>query len=289
MAALCREESRLRNEQRELRQLEKCASRKEQRRRLRCDVSAAVPRPGLRRVLLLFYWAAVGYSQAAVHMLRVSQRRWLFEDVEDEALGSYMEAVFLEVPLDVIQALLDSGDPEVEDLRNEAFRLHAEYLTAQWIRERNRTHGLAPTSALVRRLYDEFLSQHPVDIAFQRFEKRTGANQAWSSRFRARWGGRFGTLQCTDVDTVEVLREKAWTVGASGATFWGRPGGEQWCGVLGLFWSPFSGPFCFVLTSVLSWRGNLRAAFRGRLSGPSFGHVLWFSGAPVWTLSQQAT
>ncbi len=256
MAALCREESRLRNEQRELRQLEKCASRKEQRRRLRCDVSAAVPRPGLRRVLLL---------------------------------GSYMEAVFLEVPLDVIQALLDSGDPEVEDLRNEAFRLHAEYLTAQWIRERNRTHGLAPTSALVRRLYDEFLSQHPVDIAFQRFEKRTGANQAWSSRFRARWGGRFGTLQCTDVDTVEVLREKAWTVGASGATFWGRPGGEQWCGVLGLFWSQFSGPFCFVLTSVLSGRGNLRAAFRGRLSGPSFGHVFWFSGAPVWTLSQQAT
>ena len=90
-------------------------------------------------------------------MFRVSQRRWLFEDVEDEPLGSHMEALFLEVPLDVIQALLDSGDPEVEDLRNEAFRLHAEYLTAQWIHERNETHGLTPSSALVRCTYDHCL------------------------------------------------------------------------------------------------------------------------------------
>jgi len=65
-----------------------------------------------------------------------------------------------------------------------------------------------------------------------------------------------------------------------GADFRGTVGSGSGTLLGAVFWT-----LGFRLSCVFSGWGHLWPSFRARLSGPRFGLVCWFSGAPFWCLS----
>ena len=82
---------------------------------------------------------------------------------------------------------------------------------AAWVRNLNRGLGLTPSSLAVALHFDETLMQAPEDVWMLKGRRNRGeaANRQWAYEWRLRWQGKFGNLECNDVDSVDVLRNKA--------------------------------------------------------------------------------
>ena len=90
------------------------------------------------------------------------------------------------------------------------WNLWAEHRVAEWVREKNSTRGVAPSSA---RVYEELQHQlitAPLTLRMHLRRVRTvNAKRKWAQRWRRNWGAVMGTLALGDVDDPYVLLTKA--------------------------------------------------------------------------------
>ena len=89
------------------------------------------------------------------------------------------------------------------------WNLWCESLVAEWVRERNQSRGVAPSTERV--LEELRLHAATAPIALREHlarERSVSARKCWGFRWRNTWGGKMGTLPLGDVDDPAVLTDK---------------------------------------------------------------------------------
>ena len=89
------------------------------------------------------------------------------------------------------------------------WKLLAEYRAAQWVQEKNRARGVAPSSERVLEEVQSHLRRAPPALREQLLRGRSiNAKRKWMQRWRKTWGASMGTLAVGDVDEPAVLQNK---------------------------------------------------------------------------------
>ena len=136
-------------------------------------------------------------------MLEHSRVHFEWCDWELGQRENFVEAVFLDTPVEDLVDLLDQEGPELQTARREAQRLHAEYQTMQWTQALNIECAVAPQCSDVhaRHLADEAQN----NIVQERYRKQP---RSWCQRWRQRWGGHVSKLKTGEHDPPAILSEK---------------------------------------------------------------------------------
>ena len=89
------------------------------------------------------------------------------------------------------------------------WNLWAEYRAAEWVQDKNRTRGVAPSSERVLAEVRAHLRAAPAALRPHLLRGRSiNAKRKWMQRWRKTWGGSMGTLAVGDVDEPAVLQNK---------------------------------------------------------------------------------
>ena len=90
------------------------------------------------------------------------------------------------------------------------WNLWGEHRVAEWVRDKNITRGVAPSSARVYAELQHQLITAPLILrGHLRRARSVNAKRKWAQRWRRNWGGVMGTLALGDVDDPYVLLTKA--------------------------------------------------------------------------------
>ena len=92
----------------------------------------------------------VGNLSHAVDMLRRSTRAKAWDGHTEAQLHERMLSVMFSKSQADIQALMTNESPRRKQLQREAYILHAECLSASWVRQHNELRGLVAVRASVR-------------------------------------------------------------------------------------------------------------------------------------------
>ena len=104
---------------------------------------------------------------------------------------------------------MHSDDQENHSRMRELWVLWAECRTAQWVSRVNATRGVAPSSQAVYSVFLEWRQQAPAEYLPRDLDRSLAWRRQWACRWRERWEASMGNLKTGDLDTREILRQKA--------------------------------------------------------------------------------
>jgi len=186
------------------------------RAELRRATAAAKQRAGVWHVsqrqqhIVLIVFSESGFSDepATLYLAQIGRRRG-WPSATDAQLQRLVQDWFMAVDSGDLAKLTDAANPADAAALHDAQCWLEEWRLTTWARRQNVERGVAPsTAAVLQRLSDDRAAAGHDDPC-ERGTTAEPAARMWASRFRRRWGGRYGRLTVgDDVDVPEVL-EKA--------------------------------------------------------------------------------
>ena len=136
------------------------------------------------------------------------QRHW--RDKTDDELSEIIERAFLDTDVCVIAPLSDpEAPPNIGAMRTALGRM-VQWWVAQWTLTQNRVRGVAPSTTSVLVHFEALWLQLPEGVRPSPWgTSRAVAPHKRISRWRRRWGGRYGALRVREIIPVPDMREKA--------------------------------------------------------------------------------
>ena len=131
------------------------------------------------------------------------------DDIAEEDARKMVEDLFLEAGVDELAGLSAPLCPTDSSAMRAAAKLSEEWKLVDWARRQNADKGVAPcTDHVLQRLADNRLA---AGHAFpqERGTVADGAARMWATRFRRRWGGRFGSIAAKEDVSVDEMMSKA--------------------------------------------------------------------------------
>ena len=187
------------------------ARRKLRRAKAAAKACARVWQPtATQRHTALITYAMTGYqAEPSVRYLEMLARGRHWPARDSAELHALVEEWFLAVGVDELAALSDVAAPSDVAAMREAAPIVEEWRLAWWGRGQNLERGVAPSTAdLLDRVAAERLrSGHPDPYA--RGTTALSVSRKWASRFRRRWGARYGALPVVEDLPLAEMREKA--------------------------------------------------------------------------------
>lgn len=180
-----------------------------QQRAEQARVRAWEPPPHVRRTALIVYVLADYATEPAAQFLSRQGRMRGWPDKTAEGLAALVENLFEQAHVDDASGLVALTDAE-NSSDPSAFEAAAPYLEEwrlfAWSRRLNVEKGVAPsTSSLLQQaVANRLVRGHASPQALGTVAESRA--RMWATRFRRRWGGRFGVIpECEGVSTAELL------------------------------------------------------------------------------------
>ena len=195
--------------------------------------------PDVRRVALIIHTLADYKVEPAVVYLRgaAGKRKWPKRDAA--WIGALVDACFMEVDLWGLAALTHVDEPTDVGAMREAVACVEQWRAVIWRRGQTAEKQVAPYSAAVILQYERARAELPADIRPSVWLGSVGEKKR-ASRWRKRWGGRFGTLRPRGIISLEELREKAQTCSRTVLGIWAGLLAHIWVRLCG--WGRVAGP-----------------------------------------------
>ncbi len=205
--ALCARQTDARQEASHLRKVQKYLEKERKRTRPRAPEEFMLEiAPDRRDRILIFYETSAYNAEATSEMLARSrlQMHWPLEwGLQDNTC--FIEALFLQTPLEHFVDLADGDSPKVRRHRKEAARLFAEWSASAWARDVNRQRKVAPSSyTCARQCEENYEASGAVVPRFMFLHPRV-----WALRWRRRWCGFLKKTRAREQPTIPVLQTKA--------------------------------------------------------------------------------
>ena len=186
----------------------RAAERRAEREPVR--LSAETTTPAQRRLILSAYWVTNFDTPPCLLILDRVAAAPPWVDLTLQEREAVVLELFLQTDNEDVEAWVHSEDEETHARMQELWVLWAECRTAQWVSRVNATRGVAPSSQAVYNVFLEWRQQAPLeyqprDLAGRSFARR----RDWAWRWRSRWEASVGNLKTGDLDTRDVLRQKA--------------------------------------------------------------------------------
>ena len=161
-----------------------------------------------RAALIVF--ASTGYEmEPSVHYLERVGRRRGWPAAAEGALRALVEEWFLAVRVDDLAAMTDAVAPSDPAAMRDAAPVIEEWRLASWVRLQNVEKGVAPSTADLLLKVASCRLVHGQPEPQSRGTSANSASRKWASRFRLRWGGRYGALPVGEDLPLEEMLAKA--------------------------------------------------------------------------------
>lgn len=161
-----------------------------------------------RLILSAFYVANFDTENCLLLLERVvAAPPW--NDLTVEEREGVVHDLFLRIDQEDLEAWVHSDDQENHSRMRELWVLWAECRTAQWVSRVNATRGVAPSSQAVYSVFLEWRQQAPADYLPRDLDRSLAWRRQWACRWRERWEASMGNLKTGDLDTREIMRQKA--------------------------------------------------------------------------------
>ena len=161
-----------------------------------------------RAALIVF--SSTGYEmEPSVHYLERVGRRRGWPEAAEGALRAVVEEWFLAVRVDDLAAMTDAVAPSDPAAMRDAAPVIEEWRLASWVRLQNVEKGVAPNTAVLFLKVASCRLVHGQPEPQSRGTSANSASRKWASRFRLRWGGRYGALPVGEDLPLEEMLAKA--------------------------------------------------------------------------------
>lgn len=158
-------------------------------------------------VLIVFIESGFSYEPATLYLARIGKRRG-WPSVTSAQLERLVHDWFMATDLTNLTKLSDAAHPADPPALHDAQCWLEEWRITTWARHQNVERGVAPsTSSVLQRVSHDRAAAGRED-SFQRGITSDPAARMWASRFRRRWGGRYGRLIVGDDVDVPTVLEK---------------------------------------------------------------------------------
>ena len=161
-----------------------------------------------RGVLMVYVKSGYAAEPAVLHLSKVGRRR-RWPDMAAADAVRFVEDLFLQADAEELGDLGAMAPSTASPALRAASQVVEEWGIVAWSRRLNTEKGVAPsTDAILQRLAGQrHAVGHPSPQA--RGTVAQSSARMWASRFRRRWGGRFGCLPVSEVLPLEEMRAKA--------------------------------------------------------------------------------
>jgi hypothetical protein len=164
---------------------------------------------GLQHTVLIVYVLAGHDTEPAVHFLATAGRVRQWPQKTAHALQTLVEDLFLAADVDELAALTDTNSSSDIAAMHSAAQCLEEWRLYKWSVVQNTEKGVAPsTRTSLQRLADTRSASGHADPHARGTVAQSRARM-FMTRFRRRWGGRYGAIrECDDAPIAELV-EKA--------------------------------------------------------------------------------
>ena len=192
------------------RSIEQARAPERRAERLPVRLSAETTTPAQTRLILSAFWVTNFDTSPCLLLLDRVQAGPPWADLTPQEREAVVLDLFLQTDQEDVESWVHSEDEETHARMQELWVLWAECRTAQWVSRVNATRGVAPSSRAVYNVFVEWRQQAPQEYQPRDLEDRSLAwRRNWAWRWRSRWEASVGNLKTGDLDTREVLRQKA--------------------------------------------------------------------------------
>ena len=167
-------------------------------------------REDVRRVVLIVLVLAHGASAPLVPYLQGVGRRSHWPEKSEDEIDELALDLFLDADVDWVTELSDEGAPADPVAMRTALCIVSEWRVAVWTEAQNRQRGAAPSTSMVLAEFERHRAQFPEAVRPRRMGASADpAARKRVSRWRYRWGGRYGQIRAREVVPLPLLQAKA--------------------------------------------------------------------------------
>ena len=163
----------------------------------------------LRRSVLAVYVSSAYDAEPAARQLANIGRARKWPTITEASARKMVEDLFLEADVGELAGLSGPHGPTDSPAMRAAAKISEEWKLVVWARRQNADKGVAPcTDHLLQRVADNRLALGHASPQ-ERGTVADGAARMWATRFRRRWGGRFGSIAAREEVSVDEVVSKA--------------------------------------------------------------------------------
>ena len=164
----------------------------------------------VQQVALIMYFLSGHNADACAAYLQKQARRRGGATVDPPVLARLVEDWFMSADIGYfVGATQEGAAGENVGLCRRARTFLREWELAQWVRQQNRSKGIAPSTSLVLERFNDAAAAESTAAAPAPKHAWLPSGRMWARRWRLRWGARLSRIPATELLPLDAKRAKA--------------------------------------------------------------------------------